>query len=373
MKILQLVSCRGWSSDAYWAARISRELERRGHTVTLGCRAGTEEKVIARARREGVDRIAIFGFVGGMRPARDVDDVRRLARALADVDVVHVHRGKEHWLAAVANRIGRRRRPLVRTRHIVQVVRPHAANRWLYRHATDLVVTVSEAIRRQYVAARLVPEARAVVLHGGVDAEAFAPYGLEAGARARLGAVDGALLVGMVAGLRVMKGHAVVVEATARLRARGITPHVAFVGQGRWEERIRKVVKKAGLEGRVTLTGFARDLPAVMAALDVALYTPLESEGMSRVVFEYLAAGRALVAARTGVVPEILHDEEDALLVPAGEPAALAEAIARLLGDPELRARLGAAGRRLIETEYSGARVAERLEALYRSLAAPAA
>lgn len=57
MRILQLVSCRGWSSDAYWAARISRELARRGHEVTLGCRRGTEAAVIERARAEGVERI----------------------------------------------------------------------------------------------------------------------------------------------------------------------------------------------------------------------------------------------------------------------------------------------------------------------------
>ena len=50
MKILQLMSCRGWSSDAYWAARVTWELERRGHLVTLGCRAGTEARVIDRAR-----------------------------------------------------------------------------------------------------------------------------------------------------------------------------------------------------------------------------------------------------------------------------------------------------------------------------------
>jgi glycosyltransferase involved in cell wall biosynthesis len=373
VKILQLMSCRGWSSDAYWAARISRELEHRGHTVTLGCRAGTEDRVITRARREGLGRIAVFGFAGGLRPASDVDDIRRLARSLAEVDVVHVHRGKEHWLAAIANRVGRERRPLVRTRHIVHAVRPHAANRWLYRHATDLVVTVSEAIRRQYVASRLLPEARAITLHGAVDAQAFCPGAADHGVRTRLGAVEGAPLIGMVAGLRVMKGHGDVINAVTRLRARGRTPHVVFVGQGRWEHRIRARVKDAGVEDSVTLTGFASDVPPVMSALDVALYTPLESEGMSRVVFEYLAAGCALVAARTGVVPEILHDGEDAILVPAGDSAALADAIARLIDDPALRARLGAAGRRLVETEYSGARVAERLEALYRSIAAPAA
>jgi hypothetical protein len=83
VKLLQLVSCRGWSSDAYWAARVSRELERRGHTVTLGCRRGTEQAVGERARREGVGRIVTFGFAGGLRPATDVADVRELRAAIA--------------------------------------------------------------------------------------------------------------------------------------------------------------------------------------------------------------------------------------------------------------------------------------------------
>src|SRR5204862_100275 len=83
----------------------------------------------------------------------------------------------------------------------------------------------------------------------------------------------------------------------------------------------------------------APDLPAVMAALDIGLYVPLESDGMSRVLFEYLAAGRPLIASRTGVVPEVLPDGEHAVLVPAGDAGALAEAIARLVGDGSRRRR----------------------------------
>jgi glycosyltransferase involved in cell wall biosynthesis len=373
VKILQLVSCRGWSSDAYWAARISRELEQRGHTVTVGVRAGTEEKVVARAKEEGLERFATFAFTSGLSPGRDVTDVRHLARLLAEADVVHVHRGKEHWLAAIANRLTRARRPLVRTRHIVQAVRPHAANRWLYGRATDLVIAVSEAIRSQYVATGLVPDERVIVLHGAVDPGAFRPGIADPGVRARLGAHEGASLVGVVAGLRVMKGHPVVVEAAAALRRRGVILPIAFVGEGPWEQHVRQLVSDAGLAEQVTLTGFAADMPKIMAALDIALYAPLESEGMSRVVFEYLAAGRALIASRTGVVPEILHDGEDAILVPAGEVPALADAIARLAGDRDLRLRLGAAGRQLVARDYSGARVAERLERLYGALSAPAA
>ena len=368
MNVLQLVSCRGWSSDAYWATRVSRELERRGHTVTLGCRAGTEAKVIGRARREGLGRIDVFAFATGVRATADAGDLRHLGRALREAHVVHVHRGKEHWLAAIANRVTGLRRPLVRTRHIVQAVRSSASNRWLYRRATDAVITVSDAIRGQYIASGLLPEARVMTLHGGVDAELFCERAVDPALRARLGGIDGEPLVGMVAGFRAMKGHATVVDATARLEPAGQAPHVVFVGQGRDEDRIRALVKDRGVAARITVAGFAPDVPEVMASLDVGLYVPLESEGMSRVVFEYLATGRALVASRTGAVPEILHDGEDALLVPAGDAAALAEAIGRLVRDPALRTRLGRAGRRLVETHYSGARVAERLEALYETL-----
>src|SRR5262249_41355853 len=152
VKILQLLSCRGWSSDAYWAARATQELTRRGHTVTLGCRAGTEARVIERARAMGVERIATFAFAGGLDPVRGAADVSRLCRWPGEPALVHVHRGKEPWLAAAANRFASRRAPLVRTRHIAQAVRPHAANRWLYRHATTLTIAVTEAIRRQYIA-----------------------------------------------------------------------------------------------------------------------------------------------------------------------------------------------------------------------------
>ena len=368
LRILHLMSCRGWSSDAYWAARIVRELQAMGHQAVLCCRASAHERLVSEIREMGVNGVRPLSLRSGLKPADDLSDLRRLLAWLPDYDVVHVHRGKEHWLAALANRISSTPRPLVRTRHIVQAVRPHPANRWLYGRATDIVVTVTEAIRLQYVAAGLSPPERVVTLQGGVDLERFHPGVNGAPFRARLGVPADAPLVGMVGGLRVMKGHRVVVDAASRLARQGIRPRFLFVGQGSAEPAIRKAIDAENLNDQFTLTGFVRDTPDAIAAMDVTLYVPLESDGMSRMVFEYLAVGRPLVASRVGVVPELLTDGREALLVPAGDPAGLAHALRRLVEVPQLGPALGHAGSDLVARRYSGASVAARLSEIYHSL-----
>ena len=370
MRIMHVVSCGGWSSDAYWAARVCRELERAGHEATLVCRRGTDARVMSRARHEGVRRIETLSLRTGLRPGADARDVRAVLAWLPGADVVHVHRSKEHWLAAIANRLSRKRRPLVRTRHIVQPIRAHALNRWLYGQATDLVVTVSEAIRGQCVAAGLLPRDRVVAIPGGADGERFRPAPDGAALRRELGLPDAVPIVGILSGFRVMKGHAVVVEAARSLAASGRAFHLLLVGQGPLEAAIRDAIAQAGLGDRATFLGFVEDPARAVAALDIALYPPLESDGMSRVLFEYLAAGRAVVASRVGVAAEVLADGDSALLVPGGDPPELARALGRLLDDAALRRRLGESAAALAHDQLTGARLAARLVDHYRRLVA---
>lgn len=352
------------------------ELERAGHDVTLVCKKSSQARVIRRTKEAGIERIETLHLSSGLSPIMDGRDMRQLVAWLPETQVFHVHRGKEHWLAALANRMSNLRRAIVRTRHIVQPIRPHALNRWLYGSATDLTVTVTDAIRRQIVASGLAPEDRVVAVPGGVDAERYRPdvppvHGLDA--RGMLKVPPHVPLIGLVGGFRVMKGHEIAVAAAARLAATGLPFHVVFIGQGPFAERVRGLIEAAGLADRVSLVGFVDELPLVMAALDVALYAALESDGMSRVLWEYLAAAVPVVATRVGVVPEVLEDGVTALLVPAGESVPLATAIERLLRDVALRRRLGAGGADLVRERFSGARLAQRLTGLYLSLAVDSA
>lgn len=364
LRVLHLMSCRGWSSDAYWAGRIARELAARGHRVTFVARAGTDAKVLDRLRALGVAELCTLPFAGRRAPGALLRDLRAIARWLGEHDVVHVHRGKEHWLAALAAARVRGAPPLVRTRHIVQPVGRHPLNRWLYRR-TAHVIAVSEAIRQQYLAAGLVPPERVTTLHGGVDERRFSPAVDGRPFRAAHGLAPEVPVVGVLGGLRAMKGHRVFLAAARRVRERAPACRFVLAGDGPERPAIRAEVERLALTGAVVLAGYVPEPEQAVAAFDVAVYPSLSSEGMGRVVFEYLATGRPIVASRVGVAAEVLKPGESAVLVPPGDPDSLADAILGLLEDRDAAAALGRAGRRLVEAHYSGAVVAAAVERLY--------
>ncbi len=369
LRVLHLMSCRGWSSDAYWAGRIARELLDLGHQVTFVARAGTEAKVLRRLRALGVADIHTLGFRGRRAPLATARDLQAIQQLLAAHDIVHVHRGQEHWLAALANRLSDRPRPLFRTRHITLPVAAHALNRWLYGRATTHVIAVSGAIRDQYLRSGLLPPDRVTALPGGVDARRFHPAADGRAFRAALGVPDAAPLVGVLGRLRSRKGHGTFIDAAALVhRAR---PDVRFVivGDGPEAERVRARIHERGLAGVVATVGHVAEPERAVAALDVAVWPTLASDGMGRVVFEYMAAGRPLAASRVGVAAEVLASGQTALLVPPGEPEPLAQAVLSLVSNRALAVRLGAACRAQVEARYAGAVVARAVEDLYAEAA----
>jgi glycosyltransferase involved in cell wall biosynthesis len=130
---------------------------------------------------------------------------------------------------------------------------------------------------------------------------------------------------------------------------------------------LRVYASERGVDDLVTFEGFRADVPQVMADLDVFVLPSLW-EGFGLVLVEAMAAGRPVVASAVGPISEIVVDGVTGLLVPPGDPDALAEAIVRLLQDPELAAALGRAGRARVERELRVDTMVTRTEALYDEL-----
>jgi glycosyltransferase involved in cell wall biosynthesis len=169
------------------------------------------------------------------------------------------------------------------------------------------------------------------------------------------------------------KGHTHLIEAASILRSRGCAIHVDLAGGGPLEADLRRQVSDSGLAGDVDFLGTVSHdgLLARVAAgdWDVAalpsVVTPSgELEGIPVSLVEAMAHGLPTLATTTGGIPELL-DEGAGLLVPPADPRALADALEQLARDPDLRARLGTAGRLRIEGQYDVDQVAERLGARF--------
>jgi glycosyltransferase involved in cell wall biosynthesis len=137
-------------------------------------------------------------------------------------------------------------------------------------------------------------------------------------------------------------------DALTLVRALAAVPGRAFgallVGDGPDRPAVEAEVRRLGLRDVLTLTGTRDDVPALLAQADVFALSS-RSEGAPLSILEAMAAGLPVVASRVGGVPELVVDGETGLLVPPGDPAALAAALGRLVADAGLRDRLGAAGR----------------------------
>lgn len=299
----------------------------------------------------------------------------RLRALLRDLepDIVHAWLFETSLLAA-ASRWPRRTPPLIVSRRSLvgwiarrRIYFPLA--RWTNTQA-DVLLANSEAVRADAIRKEGVDPARIEVIYNGVDTSVYAPGPPDDVLRHELGLLAGLPVVGMVANLHAYKGHAEVLDAAATLRAQGGRFALLFVGRdGDASDDLRRQADRLKLEN-VVFAGPRDDVPGLLRLMDVFVSASHE-EGLSNSILEAMAAGRPIVTTSVGGSVEQIDDGSTGLVVPPRSPAALSAAIGRLLGDPALRARFGAAVRERAVAEFSMGRVLEETAALYERLLRP--
>jgi len=237
----------------------------------------------------------------------------------------------------------------------------------LYNRFTDLSFAVSELVG-QYVQQQCGTDpARIKVLYNGVD-PALYQRSSAVKVREKLGLPPDRPVVGLVARLdHRAKGHLELLRAMELLKDRH-TFHALMVGGGRRQEEMRQLAASLGLGEVVHFLGNRRDVPDLLAAMDMFVL-PSHSEGVSLAVLEAMAAGLPVIVSEVGGLPEIVQHEETGLLIPPKDPEALALSLARLLENPELAKRLGQKARERVQEKYSLERLAQVVNATYDELA----
>lgn len=310
----------------------------------------------------------------GARSDFDLRWLARFRRLLLDgqFDIVHFHLP---YTAAVgrlvAASIPKSRRPiLMYTEHSLWDRTPTPV-RMLNRSTIgldDALVVVSPAAHDALPSAL---RARAQVVVHGVDlSSAKALVGrrdeIRREVRAELGVNDDEVLAITVANLRAEKGYDVLLEAAQIVAERGLPVRFAAVGRGPLKQELETRHSELGLGDHFSFLGPRGDVPRLLAGSDIFVL-PSHHEGMPVTLMEATSIGLAIVATKVGGVPGILTDQESALLVAPGRPDLMADAVARLAADPELRRSLGTAAQTL-STRFDVAAASHRIEDIYRRL-----
>ena len=315
-----------------------------------------------------------------VRPWADARAYRELRAAIRTFhpDVVHTHSSKAGILGRLAAR--RERVPVVVHsihgfgfgRHQAYPVRQAclAAERTAARWTTAFVA-VSRRNLEDGARLGLFPRERARVIRSGIDLAAFRAHAGGARVRAELGIPAAAPLVVQVACFKPQKAPERFVELAARLSGRFPDAHFLLVGDGVLRVTLARLRRAAGLDGRLHLPGWRRDVPAL---LDAATVTTLTSrfEGLPRALVEALAAGVPVAAMAVDGVEEVVRDGENGFLVAEGDVAGLADRVGAILHDGTLRRRLAAAAGEGLG-EFERGTMVRQQEELYRELAAAAA
>lgn len=228
-------------------------------------------------------------------------------------------------------------------------------------HAADHVVVVSEGFRDDLIA-RGVPADKVSTITNGADLDRFQTALPEASDRAWLGAEDGFVLVLYIGAHGISHGLDTVAEACAQLD--GDRVHVAFVGEGAAKPQLVEKVRELGVDHISLHDGVPSErVPALLAAADICLVplrnVSLFSSFIPSKIFEYLAAGKAVVGSVEGEPANILR-EAGAVVVPPEDVDALAAAIAALVDDEERRASMAAEGREAVAARFDRRVLAER-------------
>lgn len=372
------------------AILMTDAFQKKGYRVLLltGEAPSEEASMESSAQERGVQPIKIDTLSRKLSAAADGKTLWRLIQLFRQERplVVHTHTAKAGTLgrlAAMATGVPVRVHTFhghvfsgyfspLRTRIFL------AIERFLGRH-TDCIIAISRLQRHELVETyRIATPDKVVTVPLGFDLAPFLRVnGPDGVLHAELGCSRQRALVGWIGRMTAIKAPLLFIESALRIQAAWPSLQFVMVGDGELRPDCEAHILEAGLQGKVALTGWKRDLTSVYADLDLVLLTSI-NEGTPLTLLEAMASGRAFVATDVGGVRDLMVGTarreqgwlrfDNGILVPR-DADLIAESTRYLMQRPELRQEMGCAGREFVRTHYSHDRLANDLEELYIRLA----
>jgi glycosyltransferase involved in cell wall biosynthesis len=306
---------------------------------------------------------------------RDLSALPRLRQYLKQVTADLVHTQLE-FADTLGNPIAKSLRlPSVSTLHTMpsQEIgvksKAHQKVEWFsLRHFCDRVISVSEGARLYHLALGGASEKQMVTIYNGIDLTHFSHLeDARLSLRAELGIPFDALVLTTVAVLREPKGIQFMIRALPEIVKANPKAIYLIAGDGPHRAALTEEVARVGAADHVIFAGMRKDVPRVLAASDIFVL-PTLTEALPTVLAEAMAVRLPIVACAVGGVPEMVTDGENGLLLPPGNPEALAAACVALLGDAGRRKAMGERGWQVVQEKFNILGQVHRLKELYLDL-----
>jgi len=360
---------------------LAQHLRKQGHHVTLACSDDPGEygqSLVGPLRRMGFE-VLVVPMRRTMSPWRNLLAGIQLYRILRRrrFDVVHAQ-------TAIAGMIGRVAAYFSRVPVIVYsahafpfhehlslwLVTLYAVLERFAARLCDVIVVDSECVRQRGLKYKVAAPDRIRVIPMGIDTERFDPAKYRAerhSIRAEFGLRPDATVIGAVGRFVKDKGWDTFLHAVSVLTKRSpdVDVQCLLVGGGPLHKELQNLSRVLNLNGRVVFAEYQRDIPKVMAAIDIYML-PTRREGFGVTFIEAMSMEVPVIASRIQPLDEIIMDGRTGVLADVGDPNAFAQAARLMLADPELRRRMGEAGRRHVIEQFEQALMCRAHEQLFQ-------
>ena len=385
IKVLRLIARLNVGGPALHVAYLSAGLADRGYDTTLvaGTVGSGETSMAFVAEKRGIRIVTLNDLHREIAPLRDLRTILQLSRLIRRErpTILHTHTAKAGAVGRIAALLAGDARPpvIVHTFH-GHVLRGYfnpvltaaflVLERMLARVTTALVA-VSPEVRNDLVALGVAPASKFAVVRLGIELDERVGYAEEERQTTRrlLGIPPDVFVVGWIGRMTAVKRTEDIARTLQALVERGVDAYLCLVGDGPDRAGLERRMHELGVAKHCLFVGYQEDVARFYDAIDVLLLTSV-NEGTPVSVIEALAAGRPVVATRVGGVSDVVRDGVDGFLVEVGDVESLAARLAELAGDPELRARMGNAGRAHVIERYAVERLVDDVDRLYRALLA---
>jgi glycosyltransferase involved in cell wall biosynthesis len=366
LNILVTVSVRWWNANAYYAISIARALADLGHRVVVA--GDPDYPPTLKAKEWNLETIEIR--FSSFNPVIILTELFRLNRFIKNnqIDILFANRSEDHLFAGLIKK--HCKIPLIRGLGDVRAPKNNRINRWLHFKQTDFHILSSYSIWIRYKSTWPDFNPDWTLIKGGIDRTKYYREPDTYGIRKKLGIPEHVQLVGIIGRLSPVKDHFTFIMAASLILEE--FENTMFIISGNEEEISRQDLKNfaesLNLNSHLKIIDRHHPVRELLSILDAVVIPSKGSEVIARVAMECMATGTPVVATDINVLPEVIQDKHNGLIVPAEDPHELARAVIQLLNQPELRKRISENNLRDCRTEYDILVIGKKIEKIFKAL-----